>query len=94
MAVAVEIPDTVRGTRLSLPRMGSTWPALLDPQHDTEPFVRSAQVCNSPREMAVAVAIPRTLTGMRTLFVPFWPSWPELPNPQHHTEPPVSSAQV
>ena len=72
-------------------------PRAPDPQHDTAPLSRMAQVWTLPEESATAVRpVPRLLVsvGVVLLNVPPLPNWPSPARPQHDTLPLSRMAQV
>ena len=72
-------------------------PLIPNPQHDTAPLSRIAQVWAPPEESATAVRpVPRLLVSVGVVLsdVAPLPNWLSDPSPQHDTAPLSRMAQV
>ena len=84
------------GTGTSRPSVvpSPSWPALLAPQHQPLPSLRTAHTCCAPAATATGSGIDGTRTG-RGDDVPFpSPSSPAAPSPQHQSPSARVAAQV
>lgn len=71
----------------------ASWPNQFDPQHDTVPETRRAQVCSSP-ELNDATPVAELVIGTLVQVRLPLPSWPIVLAPQHLTDASDSLAQV
>lgn len=92
--IAVSPPTGVGTTRVVALPIPSC-PAVLPPQQETPPPVRTTHVCTLPEAISTASVTPETRTGtvLLPVVVPF-ANCPDALSPQHQTSPATVNAQV